>query len=219
MLSTAEHDAPRRQVVLVAMGRLADAAKVLDSIRRRDRLQYLPRALLAQARGELMVGSPAAAQRLAREALSWIERADLSAPAYARLAERTADIAARTGDQQCLTALRQLIAKSDSGRALPSLHLASLALEAFSSFARGDMRQAATKAARAREGMFFGMPTSTLLTLEADARAALGEQSAADTLYALVMERPGPPDGDLEAKVLMMAAVRAERARPRVGLR
>ena len=81
------------------------------------------------------------------------------------------------------------------------------------------MRQAATKAARAREGMFFGMPTSILLALEADARAALGEQSAADSLYALVMELPGPPEGDFEAKVLATAAVRAELAKRRVGLR
>ena len=219
MLSAAERDMSRRQTVLLAMGRLKEAADELDSIRRHDRLQYLPRALLAQARGELTVGSSLAARRLAREALSWIERADLSAPAYARLAERTADIAARTRDQQCLTSLRQLIARTDSGRALPSLHLASLALEAFSSFARGDMRQAATKAARAREGMFFGMPTSILLALEADARAALGEQSAADSLYALVMELPGPPEGDFEAKVLATAAVRAELAKRRVGLR
>jgi hypothetical protein len=66
--------------------------------------------------------------------------------------------------------------------------------------------------------MFFGMPTSTLLALEADARAALGEHAAADSLYALVMERPGPPDGDLEAKVMVMATVRASLARRRVSL-
>jgi len=219
MLLAADRDRARRQTVLVAMGRLSEAARELDSVRVHDRLQYLPRALLAQARGELTAGSPVTARRLAREALSWIERADLSAPAYARLAERTADIAARTGDEQCLAALRQLIARADSGRALPSLRLATLALDAFSSFARGDMRSAAAKAARAREGMFFGMPTSTLLALEADARAALGEHSVADSLYALVMERPGPPDGDFEAKVIVMAAVRAERARRRVSLR
>ena len=205
-----------RQTVLVAMGRLREAGRELDSIRVHDRLQYLPRALLAQARGELTAGSPLAARRLAREALAWIEHADLSAPAYARLAERTADIAARVGDRECLAGLRQLIARVDSGRALPSLRLASLALEAFSSFARGDMRSAAAKVARARDGMFFGMPTSTLLALEPDARATLGEHAAADSLYALVMERSGPPDGDFEAKVMVMAAVRAELVAPRI---
>ena len=216
MLSAADRDAARRQTVLVAMGRLSDASRELDSIRAHSRVQYLPRALLAQARGELTVGSPVVARRLAREALAWIEHADLSAPAYARLAERTADIAARVGDRECLAGLRQLIARVDSGRALPSLRLAALALEAFSSFARGDMRSAAAKVARARDGMFFGMPTSTLLALEADARASLGEHAAADSLYALVMERPGPPDGDFEAKVIVMAAVRAQLAAPRI---
>ena len=215
MLSAADRDAVRRQTVLVAMGRLSDASRELDSIRANSRVQYLPRALLAQARGELTVGSTLVARRLAREVLSWIEHADLSAPAYARLAERTADIAARVGDRECLAGLRQLIARVDSGRALPSLRLAALAVEAFSSFARGDMRSAAAKVARARDGMFFGMPTSTLLALEADARATLGEHAAADSLYALVMERPGPPDGDFEAKVMVMAAVRAELAAPR----
>ena len=127
MLSAADRDAVRRQTVLVAMGRLSDASRELDSIRAHSRVQYLPRALLAQARGELTVGSPLVARRLAREVLSWIEHADLSAPAYARLAERTADIAARVGDRECLAGLRQLIARVDSGRALPSLRLAALA--------------------------------------------------------------------------------------------
>jgi hypothetical protein len=213
MLAAADNDRSRRQTVLLAMGRLEDGRRELDSVRQHDRLQYLPRALLAQARGELNVGSPAAAKQLSREARAWIERADLSPPAYARLVERTADIAARAGDEESLGELRLLIARVDSGRGFPSLRLASAALDAFSSYARGDMRGAATRAARARAGMFFGMPTSTLLALEADARASLGEHSAADSLYALVMARPGPPDGDFEAKILTMAAVRAEQAR------
>lgn len=224
MLAASGTDRSRRQTVLVAMGRLDDARRELDSVRRQDRLQYLPRALLAQARGELTAGSAVVARNLVREALTWIEHADLSAPAYARLSERVADIAARAGDDALLAELRQLLARVDSGRALPSLRLASTAVDAFASFARGNMRDAASKAAHARDGMFFGMPTSILIALEADARAALGEHAAADSLYALVLARPGPPDGDSEAKLLTMAAVHAEidrrpprRELPRVG--
>ena len=213
MLAASGTDRSRRQTVLVAMGRLAEAHRELDSIRQHDRLQYVPRALLAQARGELTAGSAVVARSLAREALTWIEHADLSAPAYARLIERAADIAARAGDEATLAELRQFVARVDTTRALPSLRLASIAVDAFASFARGDMRNAASKAARARDGMFFGMPTSILIALEADARAALGERSAADSLYALVLARPGPADGDSDAKLLTMEAVRAERGR------
>jgi hypothetical protein len=176
---------PYRHHSLLMNGKLGEAAALLPQIRQfwPDH-QYAPRAILAQAREELAEGrSGASAAAAAREVLAWIEAADLSAPALARLTERTAELAARAGDPVTIAAARRLVERRDAGRKLPSYRLALLAVDAAAAFARGDMRSAAQLAASSRAGMFHGRALGHLALMEADARAALGESAAARELY------------------------------------
>ncbi len=197
-------DAVRRQVVLLASGRFADGSRELDRIRRAPRAQDLPRALLLQARAEQgPVRSSSQAMALVREAIRWISDADLSPPAYARLAERSADVAARAGDTASIETLRRLIVVKDAGRGLPSYERALLTIEACAAYARGDMQRAAAVVARARPGMFYGRPVSALVLLEADARMALGERATAERLYREVVTRGAFPDGDRELTIVL----------------
>jgi len=199
-----------RHTALLAMGRLDDAAHELEAVRRGARAQDLPRALLLQARAELAPGgSRARARALAREALTWIAAADLSAPAYARLAERTADVAARAGDAATVAAVRRLVETQDAGRRLPSYVLALRTVDACAAFARGEMAAAAELASRAWPGMFYGRSVGTVVLLEADARAASGTRVRADSLYRALLTPLAFPDGDHET----LAVLRRDAAR------
>lgn len=190
---------PYHHLALLMNGRVNDAAALVPGIRRvwADH-QFAPRAILAQARVELARGRPAASATAAREVLAWTEAADLSAPAVARLTERTVELAARAGDQVTIAAARRLVERRDAGRKLPSYHLALLAVDAAAAFARGDMRTAANFAEAARQGMYHGRSLAPLALLEADARAALGERDAARELYRRLLTPDAFAAGDLE---------------------
>jgi DNA-binding SARP family transcriptional activator/tetratricopeptide (TPR) repeat protein len=185
--------------VLLALGRVEEARRALALVVADDGAQNAPRALLLQGRVELALGAPAARGReLARQTLAWIEGADISPPAYARLAERTADLAARAGDRETIAALRQLIRRHDAGRGLPSYALALLTIDACDAFARGDWRAAADLAERAQRGIYFGRSVSTVGLLEADARAAAGDAQRADAIRRELLEGTSRLDNDPE---------------------
>ena len=197
-------DAVRRQVVLLASGRFAEGSRELDRIRRTPRAQDLPRALLLQARAEQgPVRTSPRAKVLVREAIRWMSDADLSPPAYARLAERSADVAARARDTASIETVRRLIIAKDAGRGLSSYKRALMTIEACAAYARGDMQRAATVAARARPGMFYGRPVSAIVLLEADARMALGERATGERLYRELVTRGAFPDGDRELTIVL----------------
>ncbi|MBI4545055.1 MAG: hypothetical protein HY703_07670 [Gemmatimonadetes bacterium] len=203
---------PFRHIALLGAGRIAEAARLLEQMRaalEESSMQYLPRALLLQARLEpALGGSLEYARELNRAALEWTRNADLSAAACARLSERIADAAARAGDPATIAAVRRLIFEKDGGRALPSFRLALLTVEASAAFARGDMRAAAELASQAWPGMFLGRSVATVVLLEADARAALGERHSADSLYRAVLTRGAFVDGEPETLAVLQALTR-----------
>ena len=208
-------DALRRQVVLLATGDLAAGARELERVRRAPRAQDVPRALLLQARAELGPGgSPQRARAIAREAVAWLTAADLSPPAYARLAERAGDVSARLSDTSSIAILRTILLAKDAGRGLPTYRRALGTLDACGAFARGDMRHAASLVARARTGMFHGRPVSALLMLEADAWAALGERDHAARLYRDVLTPGAYADGDAELTLVLRPFARRALAEP-----
>jgi DNA-binding SARP family transcriptional activator len=217
-LSTARAGA-LRQVAFLARGDLANGEKALNEVRADPEVQYLPRALLLQARAEATEGSKKRAASLSREALAWLQQADLSPPAYARLAERIADAAARANDVTTIAAVRHFIVAKDAGRGLRSYALALPTIAACEAFARGDMRTALAFIERTRGQMFYGRAVSLTMQLEADALAALGERQRADSVYRVLSD---PPllilDGDNEtfqvvrraaAQILAVERVRA----------
>ncbi|HUF31458.1 MAG TPA: BTAD domain-containing putative transcriptional regulator [Gemmatimonadaceae bacterium] len=203
-----------RHFVLLAMGRVAEARHELTQVRVQRRAQDPPRALLLQARVE--VGVPplrAKARLLIHEALRWVEAADLSPPAYARLAERIADAAARDGDIATIQRVRRFIHSQDNGRQLRSYRMALASIAAAEAFARGDMVAAADLAAQARPGIFYGRSVGTVMMLEADARAAAGERAAADSLYREIVAG-NFADWDHETLAILRRFARAALARP-----
>lgn len=202
-----------RQVAYLALGRLADGERALNDVRSDPHVQYLPRALLLQARAEATEGSRTRGAALGREAFAWLRESDLSPPAYARLAERIADVAARTGDVATIASVRRFIVAKDAGRNLRSYTLALMTIDACAAFARGDMRTAFSLAQRTSGPMFYGRATSITLQLEADALAALGERTRADSLYRVIVDPSAPIlDGDGETfEIVRRAAANALR--------
>jgi tetratricopeptide (TPR) repeat protein len=213
------HIAALRQVAFLALGELADGEKALNDVRADPHVQYLPRALLLQARAEATQGSRKRAAALSREALTWLQQADLSPPAYARLAERIADAAARAQDAATIASVRRFIVAKDAGRGLRSYALAMPTIDACGAFARADMRTALSLLYRTRGSMFYGRAVSITMQLEADALAALGERQRADSIYRVLADPPPLiVDGDNEtfevvrrAATQILAAERASR--------
>jgi hypothetical protein len=206
-----------RQVAFLARGDLANGEKALEDVRADPQVQYLPRALLLQARAEATQGSGKRAAALSREALDWLQQSDLSPPAYARLAERIADAAARAEDPATIAAVRRFIVARDSGRGLRSYTLATRTIDACAAFARGDMRTALSLLDRRRDSMFYGRAVSITMQLEADALAASGERQRADSIFRVLADPPPLiVDGDNETfEVVRRAATQilaAERA-------
>jgi DNA-binding SARP family transcriptional activator len=198
-----------RHFVLLAMGRVAEARDELNRVRLQGLVQYPPRALLLQARVEVAVPALRAnARRFTREAQRWVEAADLSPPAYARLAERIADVAARDRDIATIQRMRRFIHSQDDGRELRSYRMALASIAAAEAFARGDMVAVADLAARARPGMFYGRSVGTTMMLEADARAAAGERARADSLYREIVKGDFV-DGDHETLAILRRFARA----------
>ena len=190
-----------------------DGERALNDVRSDPHVQYLPRALLLHARAEATEGSRTRGAALGREAFAWLRESDLSPPAYARLAERIADVAARTGDVATIASVRRFIVAKDAGRNLRSYTLALMTIDACAAFARGDMRTAFSLAQRTSGPMFYGRATSITLQLEADALAALGERTRADSLYRVIVDPSAPIlDGDGETfEIVRRAAANALR--------
>ncbi|HET7585434.1 MAG TPA: BTAD domain-containing putative transcriptional regulator [Gemmatimonadaceae bacterium] len=208
--------APYRQVALLGAGRIAEARGERTRIQRASPgAQFTPRAMLAQAWVERARGGSArTAARAARDVLAWVERADLSAPAVARLTERAAELAARAGDTAGIGAARQVLVRADAGRGLPSYRLALLTVRAADAYARGDMRPAAELADESRRQMFFGRALAPLFLLEADARAALGEHALAGELYGLLRDVRASAGDDVETWALVREVAEERLAAP-----
>jgi DNA-binding SARP family transcriptional activator len=184
----------------VDRGRLA-----VDSLRVEDAAQFVPRALLNQGWAEhVLRGDRQAARRYAREALEWLRSRDLSPPAVARLSERIGVLAGRAGDVAMVRETAALVRQRDRGRNLRSYVLALRTLDAALAFAGGEFAQAARLAAAARRGVYFSRSLVTIVKLEADARRAIGELAAADSLDALVASHR-IVDGDFETWALLRA--------------
>lgn len=212
------HAGALRQVAFLALGDLANGEKALNDVRADPHVQYLPRALLLQARAEATQGSKERAAALSREALVWLQQADLSPPAYARLAERLADAAARAEDPATIAAVRRLIVAKDAGLGLRSYTLAIPTIDACAAFARGDMRTALSQLDRTRGSMFYGRAVSIMMQLEADALAASGERQRADSIYRVLADPPPlMVDGDIETLEIVRYAASQILAAERTG--
>lgn len=176
--------AQTRQPLLLAMGRLDEAWREMETIVQEQHMQNPPRALLFQAHAEIGWRAPSERARgLVRQAVAWIDAADIYPPAVARLTELAVTAAARLRDTTIIAAARRLVLARDGGRGLPSLTTALLTIDAADAFARGDMRRAATLAARSRPTKFHGRPRQPITLLEAGARDAFGDRAGADALY------------------------------------
>ena len=205
--SSADFVSPRRQPLLLALGRLDEARAEMMTALRGNLAQAAPRVLIAQARADLGAGgTPAASSAMAVQAVDWVEHADLSPPAIARLLERAAEVGARAGDLALIGRIRTLLLAYDRGRGLRSYRLALVATDACEAWARGDFAVAATSARRARAETFFGRSLWTWLMLEADARRRAGEAAVADSLYRVVLGGYLPGDGDSEVWVMVRPA-------------
>lgn len=195
----------RRHQAQVAAGDVVSARATLDSVLKDDAAQIPPNAMINQGWLELVAGGgTATAASLARDALGWTRRRDISPPAVGRLTERIADLAARSGDIATVRASIALVQDRDHGRSLPSYVLALRTLYAALSYARGDYAEAATRAEAARHGVYFSRSLATIALLEADARRAAGQVARGDSLARLVSTHQ-IVDGHFEA----WAAIRA----------
>jgi len=190
--------APTRQALLIARGRLHDAASYENVVVTTMHAQYAIRAELYQSRAELALGgSRLRARALLEDAIARLDSTDLSPPATARLAELAAGVAAAAGDAAGLGALRRIVVARDAGRRLPSHTLALLTLDAADAFVRGDYARAVQWLDRTRRGGFYGRSGGTLVLLEADALARQGQHARADSLFRLTMTPGGVhDDGD-----------------------
>jgi len=196
----------RRQVPVLALGRLAEGARLLAVVPREPSEQRTVRALILQALAEAgLGGSKQRSAEYARRALELLDRADFSPATNARLTERIADVARRVEDAPTLIRSRQFLLARDQGRDLPSYRLALRTIEAATAYAEGDRRTAARLAEAAREGTFFVRSVATVVLLEADARLSLGEVARADSLYRSVLTPRTFADGDLEAMAVLQA--------------
>jgi hypothetical protein len=215
--SQALYVAASRHAMLLGLGRVADARVELSKILATPVVQFPPRALIAQARAEVSTpGLAAIAAGRAREAVAWVQGADLSPPAVARIVERAADVAARAGDTLALRDFRALLADHDAGRRLRSYRLAFVALDACDAYARGNYPLAARLAHQAQLESYFGRSISTWVMLEADAQRRAGRPGAAETLYRTILGGFIPRDGDEEALIVVRRdAVRAVTAAAR----
>ena len=177
----------RRQLVHISAGNFAGASANLDSLKAANMAQFKPRALLNQGWAELALRNDReVAGQYARDVLAWLRNRDLSPPAIARLAERTGDLAARSGDEATVLALMDLVRQRDRGRGLRSYVLAQRTLDASLAFVRGDYALAARRAEAARHGVYFWRSLLTIVQLEADSRRAAGELAVADSLNRLI---------------------------------
>ncbi|MEX1181976.1 MAG: BTAD domain-containing putative transcriptional regulator [Gemmatimonadota bacterium] len=191
-----------------------DRARVLiDQVIEQGSLQERLRAMILQARLELEPGgSQDYARDLLREALEGTRTADLSPPAYARLAERIAEAAARADAPDIIRDARELIVRQDRGRGLRSYAAALDGIDAAAAFQAGNHAQAARLAAASRGTMYYARSVGTLVLLEADARAASGQGALADSLREGFRGPPTYADGDDETYAYLQRVSRLRTA-------
>jgi DNA-binding SARP family transcriptional activator len=184
--------APERQAVLIAANRTADAARELQTILCWANgpggwpmaQMYIPNALLMQGRAEVLDSmTRRRAVGYAMRVLDFVDSADISVPAVARMVERAADIGARANDSSVVSRTRRMLTTRDAGRGLRSYRLALLTVDAADAFRLGDMAAAADRAHRARQRTFHGRALHIAALIEADAYAAMGQQMRAESLY------------------------------------
>ncbi|HEY0671518.1 MAG TPA: BTAD domain-containing putative transcriptional regulator [Longimicrobiales bacterium] len=198
-----------RQLFELLYHRFDNAAVFMDSLRHAS-LQFYPRALLAQGLMESEFGRPQSAQARLTEVVAWIEGADLSPPAYARLAERAAALAAQLGDRETLHRLRAIIDRHDRGRGLRSYRFARNTIAAADAFARRDYRRAALAGERGQSEMFYARSLATVLLLRADALRSAGQPNEARRIYQRLVQQRDFTDGDPETR-LVIAHIAANR--------
>lgn len=180
----------------------ATATIQLDSLRHAS-LQFYPRALLAQARMEWEFARSARARELLAEVIAWIENADISPPAYARLCERAAEVAAQMRDAGAIARLRILIDEQDRGRGLRSYRIASHTIAAADAFARADYAGAVRASERDRLELYYARSIATALLLRADALQQAGRRDEAQRLYQRLARQQGFSDLDIETRALI----------------
>lgn len=203
--------APTRQALLLALGRVREAASYESVVAATMHAQFAIRAELFQARAELTLGggSPALGRALLHSAIARLDSTDLSAPATARLAELAASAAAAAGDRSALASLRAIVAARDAGRNLRSHVLAQLTIDAADAFVRHEYESSIRLLDRTRTQWFYGRSHGALALLEADALRLSGNGSRADSLYSLV-STPGklPDDSDIWLSLRPIAIAR-----------
>ena len=173
----------------------------LDSLRSAS-LQYYPRALLAQSRMEWEFMRSDSSRQMLTEVVEWIDNADLSPPAYARLSERAAELAAQMGDQQAIARLRSIIDRQDGGRGLRSYRIARHTINAAAAFAQGDFQRAAQLSARDHLEMYYARSIVTALFLRAEALDRAGRRTEANQLYQRIARQEDLTDLDIETRAL-----------------
>jgi DNA-binding SARP family transcriptional activator len=207
-----------RHVVALLRRDFGRAASLMDSLRNSS-LQYYPRALLAQARMEWEFTRSPSARRLLDEMITWMENADLSAPAYARLAERAAESAIQMRDRTALHRLRMIIDQHDRGRNLRSYRFARRTIEAADAYIRGDYEVAIRESGRSPTAMFYARSLATTMLMRAHLLQAGGQAAEAQRLYRDVATQRFK-DGDIETRALMahIAQARLNRIAAAQGL-
>lgn len=195
----------RRHAPTLALGRLEEARAMIPELGRIvPPRQFVVRALILQAIAEGAAGDTAGARRLAWEAKAWVDRADLSAAALARLYERVAILGAWLRDERLVTSVREAVARVDAGRGLRSFELAQRSVAGARAALEGRLAEAARHLATSRQETFHGRSTSTLALFEADVAALAGDRARAAELYRAV-ERFRIPDPDFETWPVLSA--------------
>jgi hypothetical protein len=180
----------------------AAARQKLDTLRSAS-LQFYPRALLAHARFEWEFARSDTARPLLNEAVTWIENADLSPPAYARLAERAAEVAVQMDDRAALARLRALIDRHDRGRGLRSYRIARHTLNTADAIAEGDYGKALELSLRDDLELYYSRSIATALLLRARAFEGAGRHAEARHLYQRLARQDGITDLDIEVRALI----------------
>ncbi len=195
----------RRHAPTLALGRLEEARAMIPELARIvPPRQFAVRALILQAIAESAAGDTGGARRLAWEAKAWVDRADLSAAALARLHERVAILGAWLRDHRLVTAEGAALRLLDAGRGLRSYSLALRTVAGARAALEGRPAEAAWHLAASREETFHGRSTSTVALFEADVAMLAGDRGRAAELYRAV-ERFRIPDPDFETWPVLSA--------------
>ncbi len=212
-LSLATWLSPNDMQMIHLLSHRFDAAAVMMDSMRNSSMQYYPRALLAQGRMESEFGRTQVARERLAEAVAWIENADLSPPAYARLAERAAEFAVQLEDRDALRRLLAVIGRHDRGRGLRSYQLARHTIQAAEALLDRDYAAALVSSNRGYSDMFFARSVASVLLLRAQVLAANGQSDDARRIYHQLADQQVVPDGDLETRVFVAHIAAARLAR------